>query len=74
MPERRGSKTANLEIVLEQSERFTHRVSVRREEAALKIETRPPRQHATDVQAFALDLAKHIGGRDALDAIKRYWR
>src|SRR6476619_1146774 len=62
VPKRLRSKTADLDVVFHDRPRLTARVGDRGKKLLLMVESRSPRQHAADVQPFALDLAEHDRG------------
>ena len=66
MTERFGAKAADLDVVLHQRPRLAALIGRRCEELPLMIESRPPRQHAADVEPLSLDLAEHVGRVHAL--------
>ena len=66
MPERRRTKSAEFEVVLQQRRRLADVIGLGAEVVSLEVKTRAPRQNAADVQAFAFDLQKHIVRSHAL--------
>src|SRR5690349_16641439 len=65
MPHRLRTEAADLQVVLQSRERLADEIRFGREIAALEVVARSPRQNASDVQAFAVNLPEHVGRGDA---------
>ena len=60
MTKRRGSETADFEVVFDQRRWFRNRIGIWFEKLPLMLKARPPCENAADIQPFAFHMRKHV--------------
>ena len=66
MPKRLGAEAADLDVILNDCERFADLVWPRLEELVLELEARSPGENAADIEPFPFDLEKHVPAQNPL--------